>query len=310
MAEDQNVVQLDNALVKQLVTSVQTLQSEVAALKSGATGGSNLTQPPPGAATLSQTDSVASGNGTDPPAKRQRSDDGGDSEEEPPSSDEDDDNVFTLSEAGNAFMETAFKSKLNTASRKKKMAKLGLPNCKWTKPPELDSFIASTIPKDVVRSDNAAHKTQRLWLEAASLLAAVVDKTDGGEVSEAEMIQGIRNALLLLGNASQQHSLQRRKAILQHLNPQLKSLVQDTDFAEAPPYLFGTKFGELAKERLEAAALIQKAKPQNFQKRHPQKFNSWGRQGGNRTSNRGSNRGRIYHGGGSRSNTSNPNNRS
>ena len=55
-------------------------------------------------------------------------------------------------------METAFKSKLNAASRKKKMAKLGLPDCKWTKSPELDSFIASTIPKDVVRSDNVAHK--------------------------------------------------------------------------------------------------------------------------------------------------------
>ena len=212
MAEDQNVVQLDNALVKQLVTSVQTLQSELAALKSGATGGSNVTQPPPGAATLSQTDSVASGNGTDPPAKRQRSDDRGDSEEEPPSSDEDDDNVFTLSEAGNAFMETAFKSKLNVVSRKKKMAKLGLHDCKWTKSLELVSFIAS-----VVRSDNMAYKTQMLWLEAASLLAAIVDKTDGGEVSEAEMIQGIRNALLVLGNAFQQHYLQqRRKAILQH----------------------------------------------------------------------------------------------
>ena len=47
MAEDQNVVQLDNTLVKQLLTSVQTLQSDVAAMKSGATGGPNLTQPPP-----------------------------------------------------------------------------------------------------------------------------------------------------------------------------------------------------------------------------------------------------------------------
>ena len=111
-----------------------------------------------------------------------------------------------------------------------------------------------------------AQKTQRLWLEAASLLAAIVDKIEGDEISDAEVIQGIRNALLLLGNACQLHSLQRRKAILQHLNPQLKSLVQDTDFADAPPYLFGPKFGELAKERSEAAALIQKAqvKPQNF----------------------------------------------
>ena len=301
MAEDQ---QLDNNLVTQLLTSVKTLQAEVAALKSGATGGSSSQ---PSLATLSQTDSAVSGK--DLPVKRLRSEEGEDSEEEPLSSDEEDDHVFTLSEAGSAFMETAFKSKLNATSRRKKMAKLGMPDCTWTKAPELDSFIASTIPKDVVRNDNAAQKTQRLWLEASSLLAAIVDKTDGGEISEGEIIQGIRNALLLLGNASQQHSLQRRKAVLQHLNPQLKSLVQDADFAEAPPYLIGTNFGELAKERLEAAALIQKAqKPQNFQKRHPQKFSSWGRRGGSRTS-RGPSRGRGYHSGGSRG-TSSSNNRS
>ena len=106
---------------------------------------------------------------------------------------------------------------------------------------------------------------------SGSLLAAIMDKTDGDEISDAEVIQGIRNALLLLGNACQQHSLQRKKAILQHLNPQLKSLVQDADFADAPPYLFGAKFGEFAKERLEAATLIQKAqvKPQIFRSTTP-----------------------------------------
>ena len=75
---------------------------------------------------------------------------------------------------------------------------------------------------------------------------------------------------MLLENASQQHLLQRRKAILQHFNPQLKSLVQDADFAEAPPYLFGTNFGKLAKEKLEAAALIQKPKsPRIFRSATP-----------------------------------------
>ena len=32
------------------------------------------------------------------------------------------------------------------------MAKLGMPDCKWTKAPELGSFIASTIPKEVLIS--------------------------------------------------------------------------------------------------------------------------------------------------------------
>ena len=99
------------------------------------------------------------------------------------------------------------------------MAKLGIPDCKWSKAPELDAFFASIIPKDVVKADNTSHKMQRLWLEAAAPLAAIVDKIDAGEIQEMDIIQGIRNALLLLGNASQQHSLQQRKIILQHLNP-------------------------------------------------------------------------------------------
>jgi len=61
-------------------------------------------------------------------------------------------------------------------------------------------------------------------------------------------------------------------------------LVQDADFTEAPPYLFAN-FGELAKEQLEAAALIQKpqVKPsQNFQKCYPPRYNTWGYRSGSR----------------------------
>ena len=77
---------------------------------------------------------------------------------------------------------------------------------------------------------------------------------------------------MLMGNSSQYHAIQQRKAILQHLNTQLKSLVKDEDFVIAAPFLFGPNFREIPKERLEAAALIQKtqhkAQP-NFQKHHP-----------------------------------------
>ena len=72
-------------------------------------------------------------------------------------------------------------------------------------------------------------------------------------------------------------------------------MVQDADFAEASLYLFGTNIGKLAKERLEATVLIQKAqKPQNFLKGHPQKFNSWGHRGGSQTS-KGPSRERVRH---------------
>jgi len=135
---------LDNKLIRKLLTSVETLQSDVATLKSRATSGPS-SQLIWGTATLPETSSIVSGK--DPPTKWARSEEREDSKKEPMSSDEEDDNVFTLSEAGSAFMEMAFKSKMSTASRKKKMAKLGLPDTKWTKSLELDAFITSTIPK-------------------------------------------------------------------------------------------------------------------------------------------------------------------
>lgn len=297
-------VPVDASTIQELLKTVKSLQSDMAELKSGGNEANNPLLEPTGSATLPQIGSEV--RGKSPPRKRSRDEDDADSNDELAESDDEDDHVFSLSEVGSAFMEAAFKSKMNATARRKKMAKLGVPDCKWSKAPELDAFIASTVPKDVVKADNTSHKSQRLWLEAAAPLAAIVDKIDAGEIQEMDIIQGIRNALLLLGNASQQHSLQRRKTILQHLNPQLKSLVQDADFTEAPPYLFGAKFGELAKERLEAAALIQKTQvksTQNFQKRHPQRYNAWGRRGGSR-GNTGPSRGKKWQAGGSRTGSS------
>ena len=267
----------------------------MAELKSGATGGSNLPTDKSGRATLPEGSDVR-GN----PRKRKiPGEEAGSSDDENPLTDEEEGGTtFSLSEEGDAFIEAAFKSRLDNDSRGKKKAKLGLPDSKWLKSPELDSFIASTIPKDVTRADSTAERIQRYWLDAAAPLAAIIEKTDAGEINQDEAIQGIRAALVLMGNASQHHAIQRRKAILQHLNPQLKGLVKDEDFATSAPFLFGPDFGEIAKRRLEAAALIQKtqAKPQNFQKRHPQKQSYWSRWGGSKR-NSGSRRGNHQAGG-------------
>jgi len=48
------------------------------------------------------------------------------------------------------------------------------------KSPELDSFSASAIPKDVTRVDSIAERIQRYWLDAAAPLAAIIEKTDAG----------------------------------------------------------------------------------------------------------------------------------
>ena len=293
---------ISEEIVKELLTTVKSLQADVAELKSGATGGINPPTGSPGPATLPLNGSEVRGN----PRKRQLSgeeaESSGDENIEHVEEEAEGDGTFTLSEEGDAFIETAFKSRLDDASRENKKAKLGLPKSKWLKSPQLDPFIASSIPKDVVRADSAAGKTQKFWLDATAPLTSIVEKADAGEIDQAEAIQGIRAALVLMGNASQHHAIQRRKAILQHLNPQLKSLVKDEDFTTAAPFLFGPNFGEIAKERLEAAALIQKTQPkpqQNFQRRHPQKQSNWGHRGGSRGYN-GPSRKRNWQAGGSK----------
>ena len=142
-------VSVDASTIQELLQTVRTLQSDMAELKSGGNGANNLPiqTEPNGLATLPQSGSKVCGKS--PPRKRWRDEDNADSNDNQ-SSDEDD-HVFSLSEVGNAFMETAFKSKMNATSRRKKMAKLGIPDCKWSKAPDLDTFIASTIPKDVVK---------------------------------------------------------------------------------------------------------------------------------------------------------------
>ena len=181
-------VSVNASTIQELLQTVKTLQSDMAELKSGGNGAYNSpTQTKPnGLATLPQSSSEV--HGKSPPRKRSRDKDDADSNDDQ-SSDEYD-HVFSLSEVSNAFMETAFKSKMNTTSRRKKMAKLRIPDCKWSKAPELNAFIASTISKDMVKADNVSHKAQRLWLETAAPLAAIVDKVDAGELKEVDVIQG------------------------------------------------------------------------------------------------------------------------
>ena len=182
-------VSVDASTIQELLKTVKMLQSDMAKLKSRGNGANN---PPTqsdstGLATLPQSGSKVRGKSS----LRKSSRDNDDANSNDEQSSNEDDHMFSLLEVGNAFMETAFKSKMNATSRRKKMVKLRIPDCKRSKGPDLDAFIASTIPKDVVKADNVSHETQRLWLEAAAPLAAIVDKVDAGKLEEVDVIQGI-----------------------------------------------------------------------------------------------------------------------
>ena len=105
-------------------------------------------------------------------------------------------------------------------------------------------------------------------------MIATLERIQDDRAFLQDATKAMQEALRFMGNASQHHVVHRRQAILQQLNPQLKPPVKDEDFVDAPPYLFGEKFASMAKERLEAAAVLKKSvcssKQQGFHKRHPQ----------------------------------------
>ena len=124
-----NLDKINATLLKDLLSTVKDLQSKVAALKSRATGGTNL----PTITTQSgdepgQDAQLLHGSGmgdnNSPPAKK-RKENREKSNEEAADSSNDEDNTFTLSKARTAFMEATFKTKLNAAARKKKISSLG-----------------------------------------------------------------------------------------------------------------------------------------------------------------------------------------
>ena len=187
----------------------------------------------------SQSSDIVSGNG--PAKKRKRT-----SEDESKSEDEDEEfdagdtetELYQLSKAAGAFIETTFKSKLDNATRKACATKYGVPESRWLKYPKLDPVISTTVSMSARRADQSASRLQQFWLDATNPLVSVLERAE--ELSlPAEAIVAIQTSLQLMGNANQHNSIARRNALLMQLNPQLKQLVEDVDFKEAPPFLFG-----------------------------------------------------------------------
>ena len=77
---------------------------------------------------------------------------------------------------------------------------------------------------------------------------------EGGHTNDT-----ISYSTVLLGDAAQHQSSLWRKEVMKHLNPQLQTLMKVSDFKAVEPFLFGEDFGEKAKAKMEAAAVLKKA---------------------------------------------------
>ena len=273
-----------------LTASIKAIQDELKTMKSGATDSDvNLQSGMKHGATdsgnihhtgLQNNDLVSS---QDLPAKRPRmmKSDTEEFEDDEELQDEVEDQLVTLSEAASAFLETAFKSKIDNSARRTNIKKFGIPDLWYTRCPKIDAVVSANISKDAERIDRTTSCLQQFWLDTVASIVMVLERAEEFSLSP-EAINMIRTSLQLMGNANYHHSAERRKALLQHLNPLLKQLLEENDFKDAPPMLFGENFRVLAKQRIEAAAATPKKTlatdkgKRDFRQSHPKKIGAAG----------------------------------
>jgi len=169
--------------------------------------------------------------------------------------DPDDSTLVPLSEEAATFLEAAFNTKLGNKANRGKAKAQGTRDSRWIRCVKIDQVVFANVSPTARAAYRAASKIQQFWLDAANPLVIILEKAEEMDLPK-EVIGGIQTALQLMGNANFLNSAARRQVLMTQLNPKLRQLFSGTNFKDAPTFLFGEKFGVLAKERLEASEAL------------------------------------------------------
>ena len=169
--------------VKSLAKNIKAMQAEITMLKSEVTRSDNsnslagshrsdlVSGIPPGA---NKRKTTSEGDDFEPVTDDEEEEDEDDENGKP----ETQQNLYKLSEEATAFIETAFVSKLDNATRKARATKFGLPESRWLRCPKLDPVVSSTVLSGTRRADRAASRLQQFWLDAVNPLVYVIESAE------------------------------------------------------------------------------------------------------------------------------------
>ena len=136
---------------------------------------------------------------------------------------------------------------LKNDRRKSVLGKHPIPASNQAHPPKLDEAVAALVPKTSKSHDNFLSRLQRYTLDAMGPMIWLLDQLDQGKVIDPKPGEGaIKASISLLSNASAHFNLERRKALIKHLNRDLQPLAEG-EFPDRGVYLFGEDFGKQAK---------------------------------------------------------------
>ena len=177
---------------------------------------------------------------------------------EDPTDGEDGCQLHKISDETEAFLESAFTKPVSNSTRRRWRKIHGMPACDSTKCPKLDSTIKAQLPKECKEADRPLARLQALVLDAVGPLSALLELHQKGQLTPDKAGEAASQALRFLGNASTNISAERRRKIANYLNKDLHPLIEDGDFSNAAPQLFGKDFEKSAKEHIDSVKSLRK----------------------------------------------------
>ena len=119
--------------------------------------------------------------------------------------------------------------------------KLPIPVCDPAHPPKLDEAVSALVPKSARSHDKFLSRLQKYTLNA---MARPISMAHG-------LILTINSSLSLLGNASAHFNVERRKALMKHLNRDLR-LLPEGEFPCRGDKIFGEDFAKTMADNIHA----------------------------------------------------------
>ena len=189
-----------------------------------------------------------------------------------PEESEEEGEIKQISDTTAKVLRDSFSTTMNNDKRRSVKRKQPVPDSVFTKCPKLDPPIMSKLPKTAKEADRSLARLQTLVLDAANPLVSVLESARKGLLTPKDAAEAAQQALQLLGNASANISVERRKKATRHLNQELLTIAEEeATFTDAAPMLFGKEFDKRAKEHLDTAKLLQpRSQPsQSIRRGHP-----------------------------------------
>ena len=169
-----------------------------------------------------------------------------------------------------SLLKGATETPLKNEKRKKLTSRFPLPSSDAAHPPKLDKAIAAILPKTAYTYDRFLSKLQQFSMDSLSPLITLLSQVRKGKCTLNDMIPPLEAAISLIGNAAAHLSVERRKALMKHLNRDLKPLAEG-DFPHRGPLLFGERFTSKAKSTADNVKALK-----GFTAKKPQKGFSGG----------------------------------